>query len=506
MCALDVLPIPPPLHVRGVTPQTLGLWLGPLLAVLVGLTVGPEGSPAVGAMAGVAALMSAWWITEALPLGATSLAPIVLLPLLGILSPTQVASAYANPIIFLYVGGFLIALAMERWQLHRRLALTVLARIGSNASRMVLGFLLASAGLSMWISNTATAVMMLPIGLAVIAQLEATFGQQRVRPCAVALLLSIAYGATIGGVSTLVGTPTNLAFALIYRRLFPDAPTVTFAGWMVLAVPIALILLASAYLVLTRIAFRVDRRLVPDPGIVRRELAALGRLTHEERLVLSIFAATALLWVFRADIQIGAVRIPGWSGLWAPLSRVDDGTVAIATALLLFVLPARSDGATRERLLDASALSNIPWPIILLFGGGFALAEGFIESGLSRYLADRLTGVGDVPLWVTVTFLCFGMTFLTELTSNVATVSMLLPLLGPVAVARGYDPLELMIPATLSASMAFTLPVGTPPNAIVFSGSTLRIADMARAGVLLSLLGVPIIVIATRLLLPLVQP
>ena len=490
----------------GVSAQTTGLWLGPVLAVVVGLTAGPDDSPEVGAMAGVAALMSVWWITEALPLGATSLVPLVLLPPLGILSPTQVAGAYASPIIFLYLGGFLIALAMERWDLHRRLALTVLANIGASANRMILGFLLASAGLSMWISNTATAVMMLPIGLAVIGQLETAFGRERVRPCALALLLAIAYGASIGGVSTLVGTPTNLAFALIHRRLFPGAAEITFAGWMLLALPIALVLLAAAYVVLTRIAFSVDARLVPDPGIVRGELTALGRPSREERLVLSVFTLTALLWVFRADIVLGELRIPGWAGLWAPLGRVDDGTVAVAMALLLFMLPSRPNAITGGRLLEPAALSNIPWPIILLFGGGFALAEGFIESGLSQHLAGVMTGVGDAPLWLTVAVICAGVTLLTELTSNVATVSMLLPLLGPVAVARGFDPLELMVPATISASMAFMMPVATPPNAIVFGGSRLRIVDMVRAGLLLNVAGLLVIVVVTRWLLPLVQP
>ena len=483
--------------------QRVGLALGPVAALVCAVTVGPPDMPAVGAMAAVAALMSVWWITEALPLGATSLIPLVLLPLLGILSPREVAAAYASPIIFLYVGGFLIALAMERWNLHRRLALTVLARIGGRADRMVLGFLLVTAGLSMWISNTATAVMMLPIGMAVIAQLEGTFGRDRAHPVAVALLLAIAYGSSIGGVSTLIGTPTNLAFALIYGRLFPQAPPISFGEWIVLALPITVLLLGAAWLVLTRIGIRVDPALVPDRGIVGSQLAALGRIGREERIVAAVFAATALLWVFRADIQIGTLHIPGWAGLWPPLARVDDGTVAVAMALLLFALPATDDRAG-GRLLDGAALGDIPWAIILLFGGGFALAEGFIESGLSRYLANLLTGADDVPLWLTIAVICLGVTLLTELTSNVATVSMLLPLLGPLAVARGIDPLQLMIPATISASMAFMMPVATPPNAVVFGGGRLRIAEMARVGLLLNMIALAIVVPLTWWLQPLI--
>jgi solute carrier family 13 (sodium-dependent dicarboxylate transporter), member 2/3/5 len=481
--------------------QNVGLLAGPIAGALCALTVGPPDQPAVAAMAGIAALMSVWWITEALPLGATSLVPLVLLPLAGILAPARVAAAYANPIIFLYLGGFLIALAMERWNLHRRLALSVLSRIGRRADFMVLGFLLVSASLSMWISNTATAVMMLPIGLAVVAQLESTFGRDRARAPAIALLLAIAYGASIGGVSTLVGTPTNLAFAQIYRRLFPDAADVTFAQWIILALPIAVVLLAVAWVNLTRVAIRVDVSLVPDRGIVRQQLRALGPARREERLILAVFAVTALLWVFRADLDIGSFHLTGWSSLWAPLGRVDDGTVAIAMALLLFAIPAGS-GSDSRRLLDTSALSDIPWPIILLFGGGFALADGFIESGLSIYLANLLTSASDVPLWVTVAIICVGVTFLTELTSNVATVSMLLPLLGPLAVARGIEPLALMVPATISASMAFMMPVGTPPNAIVFGGSRVRISDMARVGLGLNLAGAVVVVTLCQWLLP----
>ncbi|HEX6212620.1 MAG TPA: SLC13 family permease [Methylomirabilota bacterium] len=484
--------------------REIGLLAGPVAALVCGLTVGPASAPQAGAMAAVAALMSAWWITEALPLGATSLVPLVLLPLLGILSPTQVAASYASPIIFLYLGGFLIALAMERWNLHRRIALGVLARIGGSADRMVLGFLLVSAGLSMWISNTATAVMMLPIGLAVIGQIEEAFGRDRVRAVASALLLSIAYGSSIGGVSTLIGTPTNLAFVLIYRRLFPEAAEIAFAQWMLLALPVAVVLLAAAWLLLTRLALRVDPALVPDRAVVRSHLAGLGRPGPEERMVLIVFAATALLWVFRADLEIGALRIPGWAGLWPPLSRVDDGTVAVAMALVLFVLPSREGRG--GRVLEGSALGDIPWSIILLFGGGFALAEGFVESGLSQYLAEQLTAADDVPLWLTVAVICTGVTLLTELTSNVATASMLLPLLGPLAVARGIDPLQLMIPATLSASMAFMMPVATPPNAIVFAGGRLKIAEMARVGLLLNLTGVVVIVLLTSWLLPIAFP
>lgn len=458
--------------------------------------------PETGLMAAVAILMAALWLTEALPLAATALIPLVLFPLMGILDGGATSKAYVNPIIFLFVGGFLIALAMERWNLHRRIALAIITRLGERMDYLVLGFMLASAFLSMWISNTATAVMMLPIGLAIVGKIEEAFGGEVARPVSLALLLGIAYGCSIGGVATLVGTPTNLAFVRIYAELFPAAQPIAFSEWLIIGVPYAVLFLGFTWVMLTRVLYRVDRGLRLEMTVLRAEQAKLGRMQYEEKAVLGVFILTVLLWTFRRDLNLGIVVLPGWSGIWGPFERLDDGSIAIATSLMLFFIPARG-GVGRKAVLEADVFGRLPWGIILLFGGGFALASGFTASGLSVYLGESLRGLGEVPLWVLVLVICLLVTFLTELTSNTATISMLLPILAAWAVSLQVHPLALAIPATISASMAFMMPVATPPNAVVFGSGRLRIADMARAGLVLNLSAVLLTMVLFYLLFPL---
>lgn len=480
--------------------QRAGLWLGPVLAAFIAFGF-HSGDVRVTLTAAVVALMAVWWISEAVPLAVTSLLPFVLFPPMDILSPARVAGNYMNPIIFLFIGGFLIALAMERWNLHRRIALTVIDAIGGRPDTLVLGFMIASALLSMWISNTATAAMMLPIGLAIIGKVEETFGQVAGHPLALSLMLGIAYGCTIGGLTTLVGTATNLAFVSIFAGTFPEAPAISFAQWILFAAPFAAVFLLITWWMLTRVFCRVSNTLTLDPDVVRQELKALGPMKYEEKVVLGVFVATALLWIFRSDIPLGNVAIPGWSRIWEPLTRVQDGMVAIAMALLLFLLT--GSGINRGRpLLDPGVFRRIPWEIILLFGGGFALADGFGASGLSAQLVAGFARFGDLNPLLMLLVICCGMTFLTEFTSNTATAQMLLPILAALGVAREIDPLVLMIPATMSASMAFMLPVATPPNAIIFGSGRIRIAEMARIGMLLNLIGVVLIALASYVLLP----
>lgn len=448
--------------------------------------------PEVGRMAAVAVLMSMLWITEAIPLAATSLIPLVALPLLGILDSGKVASTYMNSIVFLYVGGFLLALAMEKWNLHRRMALVIVSRTGSRPAGLVFGFMAATALISMWISNTATTVMMLPIGMAIIRQMELSAGRERTHRLSVCLLLGIAYASSIGGVSTLVGSPTNLIMVRILAETFPAAPPVTFGQWILLGLPFSILLLLLAWLLLTRVLFRLDQEDVLSAGLVKKELAALGKISPEEQTLLAIFGSTVFLWIFRQDIALGFITIPGWSRCWSGFGAIDDGTIAIAAGLLLFLLPRRFSGREWQPLCEAEVFRKLPWDIVLLFGGGFALSQGFTASGLSRHIGESLQIFAGIPLLWQIVGICLITTFLTELTSNVATLTMLLPVLLSWAVGSHLHPLLFAIPATISASMAFMLPVATPPNAVVFGSGYLRIPEMVRAGWWLNLTAIPV--------------
>jgi sodium-dependent dicarboxylate transporter 2/3/5 len=481
-----------------------GLFLGPVaFAVLLWGWGGPEGKPLVGAMAAVAALMSIWWMTEAVPLAVTSLLPLVLFPLLGISDAKRTPLNYFNEIIVLYLGGFFIALAMERWNLHKRVALALLNRTGTSPGAVIAGFLLSTSLLSMWISNTATALMMLPIGLAVAAKLEDSFGEERARPLALGLMLAIAYGCSIGGIATLVGTPTNLAFLKIYRDTFPAAPAISFGEWMLYATPLAAVLGVATWFVLAKIFCRCDAGLRLDRAVIRSELAALGPMGREEKTISVLFATLAALWVFRGDLNLGVVTLPGWSRLHPALAGLDDGATALLVTLPLFLLPSRSQPG--RTLLDGSSIAKVPWDVLLLFGGGFALAAGFVSTGLSLHLAQVMRDFGHLPEIAILLLVCVFITFLTELTSNVATATMFLPVLAAWAVAENIHPLILMIPCAISASMAFMLPVATPPNAIVFSSRRVRIVEMAKVGLVLNLIGVVVIAVFSQWLLPLIM-
>lgn len=470
--------------------KTAGLIFGLIVFLVLILFYNPRPEqPEVGRMAAVAALMAILWISEAVPLAATALIPVVAFPMMGILEGGLVAKAYINSIIFLFIGGFLIALAMERWNLHRRIALNIIYAIGRRADLLILGFMVACGFLSMWISNTATAVMMLPVGLAVISKMEEEFGKERTHPVALALMLGIAYGCTIGGVSTLVGTPPNLAFVRIMQETFPDAPPITFGSWIIMGVPYSVVLLIVTWFLLTRVLCRFDKSLTLDRSILKSELKELGPIRFEEKAVLVVFICTVFLWTFRRDLNLGAFTLPGWSNLWSGFEKLDDGTIAVAMALILFFLPAKS-GDFPRRILTGSVFGKLPWGIILLFGGGFAMASGFGSSGLSLHIGDSFRSLGDIPIPVLLLIICLSVTFLTELTSNVATITMLLPILAAWAVSLQIHPLLFAIPATISASMAFMMPVATPPNAVVFGSQRIRIIEMARTGLLLNIVAV----------------
>jgi len=475
--------------------RNFGFWLGILVfLVLLIFPVDPANGPA-SRMAGVVLLMAIWWVTDCIPLFATALLPLVLFPTLGIMSGRETAPVYFNSVIVLFIGGFMIALTMEKWNLHRRVALAIIDMVGGGPARVVLGFMLAAAFLSMWISNTATAVMMVPIGLAMILQLEEDFGKERTHTFSLGLMLGIAYSCSVGGLMTLVGTPPNLALVQIFHILFPDAPPLAFGQWMVLGVPLGAVLLILVWLLITQVFCRASADLRVDRDVVKKERAALGPLSFEEKVVTGVFATTALLWIFRIDLQIGIATIPGWSRLLPYPDLIDDGTVAIAMASILFFIPTKDRSSRDRRVMGAEVIPRLPWNIVLLFGGGFALADGFQATGLAQLLGEQFQAVSSLPTFAMILLVCLVLTFLTELTSNTATTQMILPILADVAIATGTHPLVLMIPATLSASCAFMMPVATPPNAIIFGSGRLSVGEMARVGLFLNLIGALVIAV-----------
>ena len=473
--------------------QITGLILGPVMFFAVLLLNLDPSNVMVTRMAAVAALMAVLWVTEAVPLAATAMLPVILFPLLGIMKGKAAASVYFNSTIFLFMGGFLIALAMEKWNLHKRIALFTVKTIGGGPSRLVFGFMVASAFLSMWISNTATAVMMLPIAMSIIMKMEEQFSQKDTHHFSLCLLLGIAYAASMGGAATLVGTPPNLVLVRTFEQTFPNAAPISFGVWMTMALPLSIVMLFTIWFLLTRVFFKVPTHVSVDHSIVEREYRSLGALSPEEKKVLVIFFVTAALWIFRKNLNIGVAVIPGWAGLLPYPKLIDDGTVAIAMASILFFLPTRSKDADTATILDSTVFSKLPWGIILLFGGGFALAKGFQASGLSAFIGSKLGILEGTSNVFMISGICATLTFLTELTSNTATTQMILPILSSIAVAMKTNPLMLLIPATLSASCAFMMPVATPPNAIIFGSGRVKIYEMVKAGVFINVIGVFVI-------------
>ncbi|MBT8487359.1 MAG: SLC13/DASS family transporter [Gemmatimonadetes bacterium] len=475
--------------------QKIGLWLGLIFFVLLLVFPVDPSNGQASRMAAVALLMATWWVTDAIPLFATALLPLFLFPLLGIMDGGDTAPIYFNSTIVLFIGGFMIALTMEKWDLHKRIALNIIHAVGGGPARIVFGFMIAAAFLSMWISNTATAVMMVPIGLAIILKIEEEFGRERSHAFAVALMLGIAYGASMGGLTTLVGTPPNLSFIRIFAILFPDAPPIAFGQWLVMALPIGVVMLLVAWFFITQVFYRTPDDVAVEHEVIATERRALGSVSFEERWILGVFVTTAALWVFRVDLNVGLFTIPGWSNLIPFPDLIDDGTVAITMASLLFFIPARDRSGGDTTVMGPDIIPRLPWDIVLLFGGGFALAAGFQQTGLAELIGAQFELLGTLPTFVMILLVCLSLTFLTELTSNLATTEMILPILASIAVVTGTHPLALMIPATLSASCAFMMPVATPPNAIVFGSERITVGEMARAGIVLNLIGA--VVIAT---------
>ena len=419
--------------------------------------------------------IATWWITEAIPIPVTSLLPLILFPLTNALNVQTVTKSYGDPIIFLYVGGFIIAVAIEKCGLHRRIALNTILRTGTDARNIILGFMIATAFISMWISNTATAVMMLPIGTAIIGQLSNTQGPTEFGK---ALMLCIAYAASIGGMATLIGTPTNLVFAGIVRETYQTE--ISFTQWMAIGLPVSIVLLIASWFYLTRIGFKLGgSSLSGGREEIRNMLRALGKISFEEKAVGIVFSITALCWMLRSFVLTK----------WLP--GIDDSVIAIAGAMSLFLIPSRNEKGTM--LIDWKAAVNIPWGIILLFGGGLAIASAFQSSGLADWLGSQMTLLQGVPLLLLILILVSSVTLLSEIASNVATAAMILPILVALAIAIGVHPYILMVAATVAASCGFMLPVATPPNAVVFGSGYLRIRDMIKAGFWMDVISITVV-------------
>ena len=452
----------------------------------------------------VTVIMAVWWITEALPIPATALLPLILLPMMNVGTAQRVAQQYGDRNIFLFMGGFFLAASIEKWGLHRRIALRVITILGTSPRRIILGMMAATAFLSMWISNTATSMMMLPIALAVArhAQIlengepadDHIFGS-----FATALLFGIGYAASIGGIGTLIGTPPNIIFAAQVQRLFPDAPDISFFRWFLVGFPLVVIFLPIAWFYLTRIAHPVRVKSLPGgKAIIRDRLKELGPMNRGEILVLGVFVLTALGWMFRRNIELGVFTIPGWSNLLGVQDSVHDSTVAIFSAMLLFMIPVNIRNG--NFLLDWKTAVKIPWGILLLFGGGLALAHAFQTTGLAQWIGENMHALKAVPILVAVVVVVFTIDFLTEVTSNTAVTSIFMPILAVTSIAMGVHPFLLMIAGAIAASLAFMLPVATPPNAVIFSSGFLTIPQMARTGFFMNIIGMIVTTIVVYLL------
>lgn len=480
--------------------KRVGLVAGITLPLMILIFINFGEGVQTSRMAAIAIMMSIFWITEAIPLAATALIPLTLFPVLGIASSKATASQYMNSTVFLLIGGFMIALSMQRWQLHKRIALNVLALFGGHPLLLVLGFMLATAGLSMWISNTATTLMMLPIALAIISRYEKFLSEKQTHRFTLGLLLSIAYSASIGGMMTLVGTAPNLVFARFYQLI--NGESVGFAQWMMLAIPVGLSMLLALLVIVSLLFLRKLPASNDLKQLVGDEKNQLGKVTSAEKSVLIVFIMTAALWITRKGIKLGDLMIQGWSDYLSFGKMIDDGSVAIAMATLLFFIPARKTTGESTTILDKQVFSELPWSIILLFGGGFALAFGFSESGLSAYLAEQLQGLKSVSLPILILVVSSGMNLLTELTSNTATTQLVMPILLSTAKVMDVSPVWLMLPAVLSASCAFMFPVATPPNAIIFGSGKIKVIEMVRVGLMLNIVGIIIISCISYYLIP----
>lgn len=470
----------------------LGLFLGPIAFLLIIFLVDSPGlTPESRAMLALAAWMAIWWISEAIPIAATAFLPLIFMPMLGILPIVDVSSNYMHPTVMLYMGGFLLATGIEKWNLHRRIALNIINLLGTDLRRIVLGFILATGILSMWISNSATSLMMLPIGLAVVNQFKDQLGSSNsitAHSLGKNIMLGIAYGASIGGVATLIGTPTNTILAAVVSDLY--GYTIGFNEWMLFGLPLASVLLFICWFYLVNSANPLPKNFSLNDGknIVSKQLEALGKINFEEKAVMIVFGLVCLAWITRGFL------------LEQFFPEINDTIIVLIGVVLLFVLPS---SIKNERILDWKTAERIPWGVLILFGGGLALAAGFQSTGLAEWIGQKFTLLEGISFFLLLLVIIASVNFLTEVTSNVATASMLLPILASVSLKLDLHPFGLMVGATLAASCAFMLPVATPPNAVVFGSGYLKMKDMVGAGFWMNIISVILVTLMVYFVLPL---
>ncbi|WP_339880212.1 DASS family sodium-coupled anion symporter [uncultured Algoriphagus sp.] len=469
----------------------LGLFLGPISFLLIYFLVDSPGlNPEALAMLALAAWMAIWWIFEAIPIAATAFLPLIFMPMLGILPIGNVSSNYMHPTVLLYFGGFLLAKGIEKWGLHRRIALNIINLLGTDLRRIVLGFILATGILSMWISNSATSLMMLPIGLAVITQFKTQLGESNhniTDSLGKNIMLGIAYSASIGGLATLIGTPTNTILAAVVKDLYGYA--IGFNEWMIFGLPLSALMLILCWYYLVNKANPLPKKFSLSNGksIIAVQLKELGKISIEEKTVMIVFGLVCLAWITRSFLLVQF--LPG----------IDDTIIVMTGVLLLFALPSSSK---EERILDWKTAESIPWGVLILFGGGLALAAGFQSTGLAEWIGQKFTLLEGISFFLLLLVIIASVNFLTEVTSNVATASMLLPILASVALKLDLHPFGLMIGATLAASCAFMLPVATPPNAVVFGSGYLQMKDMVSAGFWLNIISIVLVTLMVYFVLP----
>ncbi len=466
------------------------VFLGLLLSIFTFYIVPSETHPKAPAVAAMIVLMAYLWVTELLPLAVTSLIPIVFLPAVGVGQLVQITSYYSRPIIYLFLGGFILAIGIQKTGLHKRIALFLLYKIGDKPHQLVLGFMLASALLSMWISNTATVMLMMPVGLSILETAKSNgLSGKELKNLGLGVMLGLAYAADIGGMATVIGTPPNLVFLEMYTELFPNSPVVGFVTWMIMVLPISIIFLFTGWLVLTKLVFKLpNKRLLGGHQLIKIEYKNLGKMTADEKRAGLVFLLAAFLWLTGSDVQVGAnFELHGWRSLLG-LPEFKDAAVAIFAAILLFIIPSKRPN--RKTILKWSDAQQVPWGILLLFGGGLALAGGFQISGLGQIVGDGFANWQINSETVAVFSVSFVLTFLTEITSNTAITNLILPVIAEASKALEIDPRLLMIPATLSASCAFMMPVASPTQAIVFGSGYVSMKDMIKGGLWFNFIGI----------------
>lgn len=492
--------------------RVIGTIVGLLLSVIVMFIPIVPDNPKVQRTLGILLLMATCWVTEIIPLSITALFPVVLFPMLGVLSASSVSQQYFNNTIFMFLAGFLLSLAMERWNLHIRIALFITSFFERPRS-ILFGVMFAAYFLSMWISNTAAALMMVANITALVETLEDHYGKKKMASFSKAVMIGIAFACNIGGFGTLIGTPPNMTFVELFTKAFGNvegAPDISFSNWLFAVLPCNFLLFLLDWAYFAIFYCPSEKELHIDKGYCASEYKKLGKATYEEKVVFIAFIALALLWLFRADMELGSLTIPGWSNIFGKTiaKYISDGTVGMFIVLLLFLIPTEKCLKRQNKeeddacILTWNTAKKLPWDLVLLFGGGFALAEACKESGLSSWIGNIMVGMQNWPIFLAVLTMTLLMCVLTSFTSNTATASIVLPIMIGISQSIQRNPVMMMVPVTIAASCAFLLPIGTPPNLVVFASKRLTMLDMIKAGLVTTVLAVIVIMIITFVTLP----